>query len=113
MGLYGNTFLNEEFCNYVSDDTELVQEAMFFLSPQGRSIKKQMKEISKKHKVSFGGEAIKRTFTVRKYDPNIANAVIKETNALFDIIHNSTGLGKYVDTTTTSDSSGKSHPAYN
>ena len=48
-----------------------------------------MKEISKKHKVSFGGEAIKRTFTVRKYDPNIANAVIKETNALFDIIHNS------------------------
>ena len=39
MGLYGNTFLNEDFYNYISDDTELVQEAMFFLSPQGRSIK--------------------------------------------------------------------------
>ena len=85
MGLYGNDlFVYMETGEVPDKDYNYVEEGAMFLSSEGKSLKKEIKEICKKYK-SDGSfkEKIKNNFKY-KYDSDMANKVFKDVEKLFD-----------------------------
>ena len=89
MSIYGkNMFTIQEEYNYIyENDNNIMKEAAIFLSSEGKTIKNKIKEIISQYKTKGFFNNLRKSFTIKGYDKDIAKKIQSEIKPIFECIH--------------------------